>query len=370
MICPKCGFEQPESPECMRCGVIISRYKGPVTGATPPQPIAVPPPPLPLSGNETVRILLPPPPPPPTQSAGGTVYGGPGPAAAPAGIQGTVYGGPVPAPAGGGTVYGGPPAGPPPGIPAGAVLPTPAFGLDQHRFGVGNILSQTFSVYFANFLPFALLTALALAPVYLLEGYSTAPVMKAGQPSLTAFSPVLMVLAVTMVCRYFATAAITYGVFQQMRGMDSSIGACLAQGLSSLLPIVGLAIVQGIAIGFGLVACVVPGILLSLIWAVSIPAAVTERVGIGEALSRSVFLTRGMRGDIFSTLFVLGLLQIAMVLLVNLAAARNHALHVVLLDLNAMFSVGLSATASAVMYYRLRSIKESIDVDQIASVFA
>jgi hypothetical protein len=31
--------------------------------------------------------------------------------------------------------------------------------------------------------------------------------------------------------------------------------------------------------------------------------------------------------------------------------------------------VGLSATASAVLYYRLRGIKESIDVDQIASVF-
>jgi hypothetical protein len=33
-------------------------------------------------------------------------------------------------------------------------------------------------------------------------------------------------------------------------------------------------------------------------------------------------------------------------------------------------TVGLTATATAVMYYRLRSIKESIDVDQIASVFA
>jgi len=32
--------------------------------------------------------------------------------------------------------------------------------------------------------------------------------------------------------------------------------------------------------------------------------------------------------------------------------------------------VGLSATGSAVMYYRLRSLRESIDVDQIASVFA
>ncbi|HSU84629.1 MAG TPA: hypothetical protein VLR69_19600, partial [Thermoanaerobaculia bacterium] len=40
MICPKCGFEQPDSPECMRCGVIVSRYKGPVLGASAPRPPA------------------------------------------------------------------------------------------------------------------------------------------------------------------------------------------------------------------------------------------------------------------------------------------------------------------------------------------
>ena len=38
MICPKCGFEQPESLECARCGIIVSRYKGPVLGAAPVPP--------------------------------------------------------------------------------------------------------------------------------------------------------------------------------------------------------------------------------------------------------------------------------------------------------------------------------------------
>lgn len=27
MICPKCGFEQPDAPECARCGIIIAKYR-------------------------------------------------------------------------------------------------------------------------------------------------------------------------------------------------------------------------------------------------------------------------------------------------------------------------------------------------------
>jgi len=37
--------------------------------------------------------------------------------------------------------------------------------------------------------------------------------------------------------------------------------------------------------------------------------------------------------------------------------------------LGGLLMLGLSATVSAVIYYRLRSFNESIDVDQIASVF-
>jgi hypothetical protein len=27
MICPKCGFEQEQSPECIKCGIIIEKYQ-------------------------------------------------------------------------------------------------------------------------------------------------------------------------------------------------------------------------------------------------------------------------------------------------------------------------------------------------------
>jgi hypothetical protein len=38
-------------------------------------------------------------------------------------------------------------------------------------------------------------------------------------------------------------------------------------------------------------------------------------------------------------------------------------------NLASILTTSLAATAAAVMYYRLRSVKESVDFDQISSVF-
>jgi hypothetical protein len=322
MICPKCGFEQPDSPECARCGVLVDRYRGPALGAaalrppvSPPLPVAGDPPPLPM------------------------------PAPALAAATGTVYGGPPPAP-------------PPP--PA-ALAP----GAFRGSFGVGEILGETFSIYFANFLPFAVLTAVALAPAYAL-GF-----LIGGAPRVSALLILsgLLLGLISILASYITTGAITFGVFQQLRGNDASIAECLSRGLSLLLPVFGLALVQSLAIGLGLMACIVPGLLLAVRWAVSIPAAVTEGTGGSASIERSTFLTDGLRWDVFGVLFVLGVIQIGSVALLRLVAG-NPILFLILTGLKDLLVVGISATGSAVMYYRLRGIKESVDVDQISSVFA
>jgi hypothetical protein len=56
--------------------------------------------------------------------------------------------------------------------------------------------------------------------------------------------------------------------------------------------------------------------------------------------------------------------------LVEIVAAKNPTLKLLLSGVTDLLTVGLSATGLAVMYYRLRSLKESVDVDQISSVFA
>ena len=352
MICPKCGFEQPDSVECMRCGVIISRYKGPVAGAgprdtppafapgvpPPPPPSFIPPPPVIAGGAVHAPI-----PPPPTLSPNGTVYGGP----------------PPPPPPGSGSVYGGPGSG------AQAFSSFPAF---HGTFETGAITSEVFSVYFANIIPFLLLSALALSPVLLLSAWASS--LPPGYP-LASLARSLQGL-VQLFCAPVATAAITYGVYEQMRGSSPSLGTCLKVGLSTLFPLVGLAIVQGCGIMVALVACIVPGIILAVRWAVAIPAKVEEKVGVGDALSRSNYLTEGYRWQVFGVLFIIGMIGFALVVVAGVAFGGKiqSGPFQFTSSLLSIVTTGLSATASAVMYYRLRSVKESIDVDQISSVFA
>jgi hypothetical protein len=266
--------------------------------------------------------------------------------------EGTVYGG---------TIYDGP-----------AAVPAPTFSTTvaaaQGSFEVGKVLGEAFRIYFRNFVPFLLLSALSLFPMLLAMVLFIVGATRINPEVAIAL---LLVLVFGALCGFqLATASITYGVFQQMRGRDVSIPDCLGRGLSSLLPVLGLVIIQTAGVMAGLIACIVPGILLALRWSVSVPTAVEERQGAFEALRRSTYLTDGFRGTIFGVLFVLNIANSGVQQILGTALKGDPSSLLIALGAVIVLGTGLQATATAVMYYRLRSIKESIDVDQIASVFA
>jgi len=343
----------------MRCGVIISRYKGPVAGAaaprTTPPPFApgVPPsfiPPPPVIAGGAVHAPIPP---PPAISPAGMVFGDS--PANPAG--GTVYGGPPPPAAGGGTVYGGP----------GSVAPAfSSFGAGFHgTFEAGKVLSETFSTYFSNFLPFVLLTGLVSLPLVALAAY----VSTLKSNPLLAAELFLATILLQAILGQVAAAGITYGVYQQMRSKSPSLIDCLRVGFSRLFPVLGVVIVTGLAVGVGVVLCCVPGLILATMFAVVVPVTVEERPAVFDALRRSSFLTEGFRWQIFGALFVVGIIQQIPTQILSRTVHDLGTLLMITIFLSILTN-SLSSTAAAVMYYRLRSVKESIDVDQISSVFS
>jgi hypothetical protein len=244
----------------------------------------------------------------------------------------------------------------------------------RRRFETGPILSEVFATYFANFLPFLILTLVAYSPVLLLTGL--VGVSQARTDVAEAAVGCLTILG-GLLCGPLAQGAVTFGVLQHLRGKEAAIGDCLRLGLSSLLPVLGVAILQGLATAGGLILCVVPGIIIAVALAVSVPAAVEERPGAMAALRRSSFLTRGYRWPVFFVLLALGLIAFGVELaaaglsggLADALAGRTSPGKEILSQLFGLVPTGLTATAAAVIYYRLRSAKESIDVDELASVF-
>lgn len=372
MICPKCGFEQPDSPECARCGIIVGRYKGSVAG-----------------GAAAPASIPPAPPPPVAASAVGTVFSDPEPVAA---GGGTLYGGPPPG-AAGGTVYQGPAPGSQPRPRTGSVITV------MRKLRMGETLSQSFLIFFKNLIPFLILTAVAFSPVYLFGDYLVRRAA-ASNPAVAAGLGSLVGLATALFCIPLSTGMITYGVFQEMRGGELSLGSCLSVGFSSLLSVLSVAFLQilfvmgavigtvipvlfliravasggtrsSAACGLMLVpllvlAAVGPAIMLWLRFFVAVPAAVEERPGALSALRRSAYLTEGQRWPIFGIVLTVGVLNFGLQLGAVLVPVAGPFLYPV----SGLLTTALVATTCAVIYYRLRSFHESIDVDQIASVFA
>ncbi len=241
----------------------------------------------------------------------------------------------------------------------------PAVPVFRRRFSTGEVLGQTFSIFFGSSVPLAV-TALILLPFGAL---SLAIVSSIEDPATAATAQVLLGIVQFLGVSPLATAAIIYAVFQRMRGRDVEAGDAIRVGLSKLGTVLIVAILQGFATMLGLVFCILPGLALAAMYAVAVPVAVEEGQRAGGALNRSSELTEGHQLNVFFVLVLLVLLQgVAETVAAN---ARNfHELLGQILELGIdVVSTGLAATASTVMYYRLRSVKESLDVDQIASVF-
>jgi uncharacterized membrane protein len=252
----------------------------------------------------------------------------------------------------GGSGYPPPPPLPPP-VYAGAPAPSESFSF-------GDVFGQTFAVYTANFLAFVTITALVSIPAIVAT-------LIAGTGRYATLIPML----IGFVTGPISAGAITYGVYEYLRGRQTTAGECLRVGFANVAPVIGVALLVGLIIAGGLILCVVPGVIAMGMYALAVPVAIQEKLGGMDALRRSASLVKGYRGDVIAVLFVIGLLggglgMVIGVIAVMIGQADKAQLFGQILGI---LVGGLSATAPAVMYYRLRSVKESVDVHDLASVF-
>ena len=71
--------------------------------------------------------------------------------------------------------------------------------------------------------------------------------------------------------------------------------------------LVGLALLFYLVVGVGLVLCIVPGVVIYTLWSLAIPALMTERLGVGQALSRSYRLVIGDAWRVFAILLLVAI---------------------------------------------------------------
>jgi hypothetical protein len=181
---------------------------------------------------------------------------------------------------------------------------------------------------------------------------------------------------------------VVHTVVARLNGRSVSMSASLSAGARFLLPLLGLGIIQGLGIIIGTVLLIVPGLILAVIWAVSAPSLVVEQRGVFESLQRSRDLTRGHRWAIFG-LFVVYLILSMIVGAVaggigfaagfsgmrSVAAGGIAAMTPMIVISTFISSLingaqgVLGAAGVASIYYELRTTKEGVAPEQMASIF-
>ncbi len=226
-------------------------------------------------------------------------------------------------------------------------------------------MSKTFAILGRQFVKFALLALLPMAPLLLLIlGLGSS----SGTPGAGSAFAAALTGILTFALQTVAQATSLYGAFQDMRRQPFTIGQSLQVGLARAVPVIGVAILVGLATGLGFVLFIVPGVIAGCMLYVAIPACVIEKTGVIASLSRSVALTKGYRWQIFG----LFLLVVVVALVGALVLARiggEGFVGQILGFVWQVVSTAIGAVLAAVIYHDLRAAKEGIDLDTLANVF-
>ncbi|WP_262692706.1 hypothetical protein [Kordiimonas aestuarii] len=250
------------------------------------------------------------------------------------------------------------------------------------EFRVGDVLTNTFRTFFANFFRFlafggvvygvllassAAINALLFAPIAEESMSATRSLSAPPSPLLMLLPLLIMFLMMTVV-----QSAIVFGAIEYQAGRKASIASMLKVGLRAFVPALCAAILIWVLVSIGMLLLIIPGIIIALMVSVTIPAIVAEGLGPIAALRRSRLLTAGYRWPILGAIVVV-IVVATLAQLILSVPAMFLALPIVggliaLLFTSAMIGVYGSMTAS--VYTGLRAAKEGVLADDVASVFS
>ena len=240
----------------------------------------------------------------------------------------------------------------------------------NERFSLGKVLGTGFRVWGTNIVPFMLITTLIFSPLIIW----TVSIVSGSEPSLRDFQNFQQYApAVAYLLQVLVSAALTYGVVMELQGQRASIGKCFAVGLARFFPALGVGILTLLCVVGGLIALIIPGIILLCMLYVAMPASVIEKPGITGALGRSRTLTENHRLEIFGLIVIMAILQNGSEKLVenSMTIHSMSDLRTFMYIVMALIVVigSLGSVMSAVAYYYLRQEKEGTSAAELAKVF-
>ncbi|MER2510546.1 hypothetical protein [Amaricoccus sp.] len=242
--------------------------------------------------------------------------------------------------------------------------------------GVFGLIAQTFRLFFARFgtlFPLAFVPALALA----LIGWAITPVVlpENFDPTVDVFpAPTfgdLLLGVLSMVIGFFVIGFMCLAALDAVMGRSHTIGQYTRQTMRQLLPIGVLGIALTVMAAIGGMLLIVPGLYVLARFLPWVESVVFEDVG-WSGLGRAQQLTEGYRWPLVGAVLLMGVIVVTIIVAVSpiMLAVSGGGLALATVLLEAVISglyYALIAIFTALIYARLREIKEGMTIAQIAA---
>lgn len=186
-----------------------------------------------------------------------------------------------------------------------------------------------------------------------------------------------------------ASGALVQAAVAHDQGRPAEPGEVLQQGLKRALPLLAVYLLFIVGVWIGAIFLLVPGIMLAVMWSVSLPAIVAERPGVFGAFGRSRALTKGARWHVFGVMLLALVIYMLVSIAIGVASAAGYgtfaaftgsgqlrtvptpSLPVQLLQ-SIVTTVMLTwfTMVGASLFLELRHWKDGPDVDRLSEIFA
>jgi len=248
--------------------------------------------------------------------------------------------------------------------------------LDLRPLSLGEILDRTFTLYRRHFLLFIGICGI---PQLLVLAFSLTQIFATASTRVSvSLSLILMLLFVvaSLVAYILSQGGTILAVSELYLGRSASIGAALRKVSGEFAPLLGVIVLNGLAVMGGAILLVIPGIYVACRLIICLPVALIEGKGPRDSLSRSWDLTRENAGRSFLILLLSIIIAYAALAFFaapfTIAVALNVRNPGMLHFWTAMLQIGSTIAtvltrpilliATSIFYYDLRVRKEAFDI--------
>lgn len=263
-------------------------------------------------------------------------------------------------------------------------------GTQLKPLDLGHVLSTTFKVLRARAGVLFAVAALCLTPAFIAGFLANAASEIVREPnvvdpdlaaSLSLAAALLTPVSwlITLVLTFFCQAAMLFISVESLGDRNPTIGAAMGVALRRFFPVLFTSVLSLVAIFGGMIACIVPGVLIMVILHAAVPAAVAEPLGPVAAFQRSSALTRGHRVDLFVLLLIFGLVWFVIALATTLLTFplvvggftywQLRLIPPLIDNVKTLVQTVFSAVLASVVYVRLRTAHDGVKFESLTSVF-